>query len=213
MPRPYDYVTPAERALAAHTSQLPVPARHPIKELCLRALHKAIDDGLSLAEACAAEPGLPHATSVYKHAVSDPEVGAMLNRYRQVRAFVLDQQIEDLGNQLTNLNQPLTATEVQRLAVAARQKQWNAAHNFPQMFGERGPQQPTMAVTINTNLPLDVGTTLSGDYTITATLPSPTEEPNVQDAEWGVELSGPAEDTAHPEPQGARAPHDLNRAR
>ena len=204
--------TPAERALEAHTSQLPVPNRHPIKELCLRAIYKAIDEGMSLPDACAAETGLPHVMTVYKQAVSDPEVGAMLNRYRQVRAFVLDQQIEDIGTQLTNLNQPLTATEVQRLAVAARQKQWNAAHNFPQMFGERGPQQPTMAVTINTNLPLDVGTTLSGDYTITAALPQK-EEPSVQDAEWEVELSGPTDELENHQPQGAGAPHDLDRAR
>lgn len=121
--------------------------------LSLYVLRKATEDGLSIAEACQSEPGLPAPCTIYAAATRDPEVGKAMLAFRQARAYLIDEEIEALTNMLTDLDgRTMTTVEAKRLDVAIKSKQWLAATKLPQVFSGRGPSTPTVSIKIETNL-------------------------------------------------------------
>lgn len=134
----------------------PLPKLNGFSEATYRyIIEKAIDDGLTLRQAVMSEPGLPTTWALYAAAVRFPEVGAAMMRYRQGRAYALDQEIEDLADVLADWKGvELSANDIRRIEVATKSKEWLAAHRFPAIFGDRTNSAPTISIRIETNLPL-----------------------------------------------------------
>lgn len=143
----------------------------------LYVIQKAMEDGLTLREACKSEDGLPAVETIYKWAIRDPQVGAALAQYRQVRAYALDEEVERIADFLTDLKRPLDATQVRRLEIATKSKQWLAAHRFPQVFGTNQSTAPTITLTINSNLDFNDGDEAApGIFSIRAEVPTPMKD-------------------------------------
>lgn len=155
-------------------------------ELMAEICDRYIQDG-NIKRVCMSDERFPHWVNFFKWLVRYPEAASMWVAAREANAHVLEERALEVAEQMLDptLLKTYPKEQINALDKALQQYRWSASKRHPRMYSDKIPPNATVAVQINTTLPLGNPDAVAGGdlntLTFTATIPPTTPEGEVMD--------------------------------